>query len=385
MLLRFGFAIFALVMPSATLMSRWVIVVLVPIGAVLIILSALMKDDPARIWRSARDAVLSVPGIAAGLLAIWMLVSLAWTPFPAEAMEKLFKSLGIIALGVLAIVALPRRMRGTNLHLVTIGVAIGALLILAAAFVEMSGARLATVPAGTPGRVAVMLTVLVWLGAGWMLIKDRPMLAAGLVILVSLAIALGSARDALIPLVAAVLVVGAAWNRPERVAHMLAIAAGVLVIAAPVLALIASFLPKAGLFGSLGAWWGLVSADPLRILTGHGFDSANAARVAGLIPAEARVSLIGDIWFDLGVLGALGIAAIAYAAFRAVGALGLELAPAALGAVTAAYLYALLERGATQTWWLNAMTVAAIVLVSIGRGRYRTVRPRAGLPMSEAA
>lgn len=379
MLLRLGFAIFALVMPSATLMSRWVIVVLVPIGAVLIILSALLKDDPARIWRGAVDAILSFAGIIAMLLAVWALVSLGWAPAASEASEKLFKTFGIIALGLLAVVALPRRMRATNLHLVTIGVAIGALLILLASLGDLIGFRLFVVPAATPGRVAVMLTVLVWLGAGWMLIKDRPMLAAALVVLVSLAIAFGPTRDALLPLIVAVVVVGLAWNAPERVGRGLAAVAAVLVLGAPLLALVASVLPKSLGFAALGGWWALIAAEPLRFLTGHGYEAAAVARVAGIIPDALRFSLISDIWFDLGLLGALAVAALSYFAFRVVAEFGLELAPAALGALSAAFIYALVERGSTQTWWLNAMTVAAIVLVSLGRGRYRTVRPRAGL------
>lgn len=378
MLLRLGFAIFALVMPSATLMSRWVIVVLVPIGAVLLILSALMKDDPARIWRGAARAVEGFAGISAILLALWALLSLVWTPAPNEASEKLFKTIGIVALGLLAVVSLPRRMRATNLHFITIGVGIGALLILAAAISGMVGSRFLNVPAATPGRVAVLLSVMVWLGAGWMLIKDRPAFAAGLVVLVSLAVALSPAKDALVPLILAVIVVGWAWNRPERVGRLLGALAAFFILAAPLVSGIATMLP-ADWVGGLAAWWEIMRAEPLRFLTGHGFDAASLARTSGLIPLHARVSLVSDVWFDLGFLGAVLTAIIAWSAFKAAGELGLELAPVALGALVAALAFALLERGATQTWWLNGMTVATIVLVSLDRGRYRTVRPRAGL------
>ena len=66
-------------------------------------------------------------------------------------------------------------------------------------------------------------------------------------------------------------------------------------------------------------------------------------------------------------------------AFRAVGRFGLEVAPLALAGLASAFTYALIERGATQTWWMNGMTVFAIVLLSVERGRYRTVRPRASM------
>jgi hypothetical protein len=41
--------------------------------------------------------------------------------------------------------------------------------------------------------------------------------------------------------------------------------------------------------------------------------------------------------------------------------------------------FAILDRAATQTWWFNGLAVFAIVLMSVERGRYRTVRPRAML------
>ena len=65
------------------------------------------------------------------------------------------------------------------------------------------------------------------------------------------------------------------------------------------------------------------------------------------------------------------------AVFAGAGKLGLELGPSALAALSAAFVFALLERGAAQTWWLNGMVVFAIMLMSVERGRYRTVRPRA--------
>ncbi len=106
-------------------MSRWVIVVLVPIGAVLIILSSLLRADSARLSDRALARLASGPGLASLLLITWALVSLLWTPVRVEAMEKLFKLLGVVLLGFFAVIALPNRMRATNLHLITIGVALG--------------------------------------------------------------------------------------------------------------------------------------------------------------------------------------------------------------------------------------------------------------------
>lgn len=383
MLLRLGFAIFALVIPCATLMSRWVIVVLVPIGAVLIILSALIRPDSSILWSQARDRAAGPAGVLALLLCLWALASLAWTPFPVDAAEKLAKALGVIVLGFLAVSALPGRMRASNLHLITIGSAIGALLILVASLSELAGQPLLRFNAGTPGRVAVLLTVFVWVGAAWMLIKDRHWLAVGLVFLVFAAISLGETKSAIAPLIIGVLVIGMSWSAPQRVGASIGVALAILVMFAPVCAGIlksmSGHLPteiSAPLVG-VGRWWDIAAADPLRMITGRGFDAATVARAAQIIPQDAHVGLVLDIWFDLGLLGALALAGLLYFSFASAARFGLELAPSAMAALASATSFAILERGATQTWWLNGMAVFAIILMSVVRGQYRTVRPRA--------
>ena len=376
MLMRLGFSIFALVIPSSALLSRWVIVVLVPIGAVLIILSALMREFPDQLWKKAVAALGSDAGLVAVLIAAWAAASLAWAPMPGEAAQKLFKSLGVIVLGFLAVMALPARMRATNLHLVTLGAVLGALLLLIAGISLQAGSPLLVFPSATPGRVAVLLTVIMWVAAAWLAIKNRLGLAIGVLALVVAAVMFGTTGEAVIPLVVGVFIAGSAWQTPERAGKIIGFLAGALVLGWPFWAALAGMLPD-----SLGAgysrWWGLGMADPIRFLTGHGFDSGGFARLAGYIPPDTRGGVIAELWFELGLIGALGLAMALRAVFAGAGKLGLELGPSALAALSAAFVFALLERGAAQTWWLNGMVVFAIMLMSVERGRYRTVRPRA--------
>ena len=383
MLLRLGFAIFAIVTPSATLMSRWVIVVLVPIGAVLIILSTILRGDPFRVVKSLTASLMTIPGLTAVFLALWAVISLGWTPNSAVAAPKVFKTLGVIALGVLAIQALPQKMRASNLHLVTIGVGLGAVLILAAVLSEALGSPLLRFPSATPGRAAVLLTCLSWAAAAWMLIKNRRVIAAGLIALVFCVALFGPTSEAIVPVGIGLLVFALAWAVPERAGRLLAWLAAGLIVLAPLLALGAKTAARAASSGAdsvvaaLGLWWDVALADPVRLMTGRGFDAALTAREARVIPLEAPSTLISDIWFDLGLLGALGLGILVFHIFRAAGRFGLEVAPLALAGLASAFTFALVERGATQTWWLNGMTVFAIVLLSVERGRYRTVRPRA--------
>lgn len=373
MLLRLGFAIFALVIPSATLMSRWVIVVLVPIGAVLIILSSLLRADSARLSDRALSHLASGPGLACLLLVSWALVSLLWTPVRGEAAEKLFKLLGVVLLGFFAVIALPQRMRATNLHLITIGVALGATLILVGSVSALLGQPVLRFPLATPERVVILLTVLGWIGAAWLLIKNRRSMAFALMVLVIAAIALGPNRAAFGPLAASLLVLALAWNRPEAAGRIVGLAVAAAILLFPFASAFGSQLGMAG----LERWWQMILDEPLHFLTGRGFDAGNAARVIGVIGPELPVSLISDLWFDLGVLGALFFAIPIAWAFIAAGKLGYELAPATLAALSAAMTVALFDRNATQTWWFHGLAVFAIVLMSVERGRYRTLRPRA--------
>lgn len=379
MLLRLGFAIFALVIPTATLLSRSVIVILVPIGAILILLSALVRGDPSRLWVGVKTAFASPSGLMTGLFGIWVLMSLLWAPFPGEAVEKLFKALGVIVLAFLAVLALPMKMRASNLYLVTIGVGIGAILTLLAGLSDLFGIAALRPPSATPGRTAVLLTMLVWIGAAWMLIKNRRAIAAALLVLVMLAVALNASPEAVYPLIVGVLVLGLSWNAPERMGRVLGLFAAMLVLLAPLLAGLFKVLPALPAIESVARWWDVASADVLHLITGRGFDAASAARNARILPADLRFGLISDIWYDLGLLGAIGVAAMLFFSMRAAGRFGLEVGPAALAAIASATTFAVLERGATQTWWLNGMGVLAIVMLSVERGRYRTVRPRASL------
>lgn len=378
-LLRLGFAIFALVIPSAALMSRWVIVVLVPIGAVLIILAALLRSDPARLSERSFTLLATPSGLASVMLAIWAAVSIAWTPIPGEAIEKLSKTLGVVILGFFAVIALPPRMRATNLHLITIGVALGATLILVGSISALAEQPLLRFPAATPERVTVLLTVLGWVGAAWMIIKNRNKLAVALIVLVIAAIVLGPTRAALTPLVASLIALAIAWNNPEKAGRLIGFGFAGFILVLPLLSGLGAL---AGLPG-MDRWWAMILADPLRIITGRGFDAGSAARAAGIFAGNQPVSLVSDLWFDLGILGA-GFLALAIAStFQLSGRLGYELAPAAIAAISAAVTFAILDRAATQTWWFNGLAVFAIVLMSVERGRYRTVRPRAMLkPMS---
>lgn len=377
MLLRLGFAIFALVVPSTSLLSRWVIVILVPIGALLIVLAGLLRGDPLRALRIAIARLLTGPGLMVLLIALWATFSLLWSPAPTAAASKLMRIIGMALITQLAIESLPQRMRASNLHLVTIGVALSAVLMLSALIGDLTGFWYLKLASLVPGRSALLLICLGWCAGAWLLIKDRRPFALVLGAMIALIAFLDPSREVLAPAGLGLAVFALAWAMPERAGRLLGLAGAFIALFAPLLA----WLAKSAGFARIGGWWDIALMDPVRTLTGRGFEAAAMLREKGVLAEGLPSSLLTDVWVDLGLLGAMGLAALVYAIFRSVGRLGLEVAPLALAGTAAGLAYAVMERGALQAWWLNGMAVFAIVLASVERGRYRTVRPRAAMPV----
>jgi hypothetical protein len=119
-----------------------------------------------------------------------------------------------------------------------------------------------------------------------------------------------------------------------------------------------------------------VSDDPLRLMTGHGLDTALRAVNAGLVPAGAPRGLLFEIWYELGFLGAAALALLLVIAVRATRSLDRAVVPGALAAIAAAFMIAMLGLASAQSWWLASLALAAITLAAVNHGQFRTVRPK---------
>src|ERR1700675_2122093 len=87
LLMQLGLAALFAGLPCAGIFWRGAIYVVLPVGAILILLGALL-DAPPHAGRRLRDAIVSPAGGAALLVALWAAVSMIWTPFPAEGGER---------------------------------------------------------------------------------------------------------------------------------------------------------------------------------------------------------------------------------------------------------------------------------------------------------
>jgi hypothetical protein len=377
LLLRIGFALLVIVIPVASVVSRRAVFILAPVGALIIIIaSALMEETPDP--RSGLQRLVSGPvGLAATFLAAWSGLSLAWTPFPAEAAERLFNVVGAAALAFGAAIALPTRMRATNLYLIPIGAGLGALLLL-----------LALLRAQVPGeqtlvRASITVSLLAWPGICWLAMKRRSVPAMLVAALVGFAALVGRVPETLPALLVGSVVLGGAMMNRQAAGQAVGLAMAAMVLGAPLVVLLAArvFAGQADIGPMFDVWAQTITAEPLRLITGHGLDAALRGRFTNLLDTAAPRSILFEIWYELGVLGAVALAvALATAATR-VAAIGPIVSPFALGAMTTGFVLSVLGLGTAQSWWLSVLGITAVAFAGVANGQYRTVRPRSLRPM----
>jgi hypothetical protein len=98
-----------------------------------------------------------------------------------------------------------------------------------------------------------------------------------------------------------------------------------------------------------------------------------------LLSPRAPISVLFEIWYELGFIGA---AAGSFAIYRAVRSSGLGhplLVPATMASFATAFAFACLGIGTAQIWWFTALAVVVLLFVAAERGQFRTTRPKATL------
>jgi hypothetical protein len=372
LLFRVGFAIISIALPVMAVFSRRALVVVAPIGAIVMVAAMLMLPGQPLGGGRVRRALSSPPALAALFLLMWSAISLLWTPFPAAGAERLFRVAGSILLAAAAIAALPPRMRTSNLYLPAIGVGLAGLVALAVA-----GLRPAAVDPTAIERAAVLITLMAWPTVTWLSMKRRSVPAMAIAATVG-ALALVIQGPAVLPalLVGAVLL-GGAINNLRGASAAFTTAVALLILGGPLIALLLSLLaPQESGFGrTMQLWSDIIVADPSRLLTGHGLETALRNRISQLLDPEAPKSLIFEVWYELGILGAMGATALFALGVAAVSRLGGTIAPFALGCMGFAFALSVIGLGTSQTWWITALAATSILFAAVVNGEFRTERP----------
>ncbi len=117
LLFRIGFGILCIALPLTAIVSRRALVVVAPIGVAVLVSAALMMKARSGPIRRLSAALASPAGLAGLFLLGWSALSLAWTPYPGPGAERLLRLAAGAVLAMGAVLALPERMRASNLYL----------------------------------------------------------------------------------------------------------------------------------------------------------------------------------------------------------------------------------------------------------------------------
>jgi hypothetical protein len=379
---RLGFALLFFAVPLAALFTRRALVVMAPLAVVLLVLASAL-DGSAKHTREKLMALTTSPGGMAGLvLLLWAGLSLLWTPFLPQASERLLNITGMILMGLAGYLAVPERMRSANLYLLPVGVGLAALIGIPLA---VQGSSRFDPEGLSLERGMITLVLLLWPALAWLHSRGRNLEAIGL----ALAVAVGAllTRDGLplYGLAAGALVFVITASLPALGSRLISLAMAGLLLLAPVLPFILKPLADAALgakspvAASLNAWRRIVLDEPLRLLTGHGLETALRGRSFGLLPWSSPSTLLFEIWYELGLVGAAAGSILLYQAVVRARGHRATTGPAIMAAFACAYALGCLGIGTTQVWWFTALVVLVLIFVAIERGQFRTTRPKAVL------
>jgi hypothetical protein len=382
---RLGLAILVIASPCIGVFSAQALYALMPIGAMLILIAAVLRGD-ARPVRFLQAFISPIGALVLGLIC-WALLSLIWTLTPEPAGERFLKTVGAGLLATLAASFLPEKTKTSNLNLIPIG--------LFVTLFAMLGLIVTRGPDGTGDpetpllqRSIITMVLLIWPALGVLSLRERWLTAGGLATLVALTAIASWARIPLLAVAIGSLTFTFAMSRPILAGGCASIVFALLFAAAPALVFLArGFVRLTGwgqdLAQPLVIWADLMSSDGLRVITGHGVVMAARGVVMGYLPADVSTSLMFELWYDLGLVGAWTFAALTWLAFRAAAQTPPSVAPALLAGLVSGLTIAVFGLATEQIWWVTLVGVDAIAFASLVKGAQRSKRLRAQAMIDE--
>ncbi len=390
LILRLGMIVLAILVPCASVVSRRPLFILMPIGAVLLIIGSRLAPGPSThpIGRVTRS-ILSPLGLATLIFVVWAGLSFAWTPFPGIALERFLKTAGTLLVAFVAMASLPEHMRASNSNLLPIGVAAAALAIISVALVAPQNILGGDADGNTVRRATIAIVILVWPALGALAIRERVATAGVVAVGVAIAAAAVWTPLALSALILAILAFSFAFSNPVATGRGLGWLSAALILLAPALplaatALLPSRFDASGPLAMFPVWAEVIQTDGLRLLTGHGFDTSVRAALAGRLPPGAPTGLLFEVWYDFGLIGACATAAMAFAAFNVAGHAARVIAPFLLAALASMLVLGVAGEALSQLWWVTVLCAAAIYFAIVMRAQHRPDRVRAQVATTPA-
>jgi hypothetical protein len=366
--------------PLFSQFSRRGFVIVVPFGAILLILAQLIESDGDEPFAQMRASLGNVCAWPVLFFIGWAGLSLIWTPFVAEASIRYANLVALSLMLFATIQSLNGHIRTTNLNLLPIGLAASLVLAL---FVIWQNYIRDEIPTEnmTLERLPVVSSVLMIPITGWLLSRKKYVIWLALLLATGLTLVLLEAVTALTALALALIVYGLAMMRPALARGLTMAGTALLMLIAPLLPFLLRPLTK-WVYGAgdvtlemLRAWGRLVQKDPLRLLTGHGFDVSMRAKAAGFIEPTAPRGLLFEIWYELGFLGVFALSCIFVLTIRYTRQLAPSLAASFLASLVVCFVFAVAGQASMQAWWLTLIGLLMIHLVALAHGHYHTRRP----------
>lgn len=377
LLRRLAFFLLFMILPVSAIVARRGLVIVVPFAIILLILAVTLDGDYLPIRRGLKQFLWS-PGTLLGILAlIWAILSLLWTPFPTSASERILNAVGTIAMIVAGYLALPQRMRSSNLYLLPIGVGAAAILALFSEAAFFQNPRFIDLD-NIFERGLVVLVLLFWPALAWLRSRHRDTFALALTVATLATLLFAPQNTALWSFSIGAVVYVITKIAPKFGAACTAWITGGLLALAPLLPFVLQpfqHLFSSSLAQSLEICRHLILSEPVRLITGRGFETALRGRMVGLLDPAAPIGMLFEVWYELGIVGALAVAATIFVVVRKAGNRHMPLAPGMVAGFTSAYLFACFGIGTAQSWWLTALASTILIFVAVARGQFRTKRP----------
>jgi hypothetical protein len=315
-------------------------------------------------------------------LTFWAGLSLLWTPFLEQAGQRFTQIVGTTFLVALVAAYLPTRTKAFDLYLLPLGAALSAIAMLVLAWRGPDWFLGASeFDESLFHRSMITLIVLVWPALGALSLREHWIFAAGLAVLAAAVALAGFAQIGLAAMGAAAFAFALAMPEPGRFARGLGFFFAGLVLLAPALPLAyGAILRLSGHEPGLASqsmliWRDLVVQEWPRLITGHGFDTANRGVSLGYLPDLTPRSLLFVIWYDLGIIGAAAFAFLTARVFMLAGRIPSAVAPASLAGIVAVLTLSIFGVATAQIWWVTLIDCAVIAFVVLIKGIYRTQRP----------
>ncbi len=379
LLQRIAFFTLGIALPVSAMLSRRAAVVLVPIAVALFVIAALLWE-PDRFIRSLQRRAVKATALALGLLAAWTFLSLSWAPRGVPGADRPLNMLFALVLGIVAVAALPERVRAANLNALAVGSGVATIV---AGLTQLTGFGLGEAEDDVTVLVRGLATVLLFAGplVAWLLSRGRSKGALAMFGAVAAAAILSREPAVILALGAGFVAFGVVLTYPAHAARRIAAFCGALILAAPALAWIGRWLAEAlagaghPLVAQFRAWSQVILDAPVKLVTGHGFGALGSPRGPG--SDALPPSILVDLWYDLGLVGAFALASTLFFAIRAVRVLPPVVQAGAIAAYVAALTLGLLGLAGFRAWWLMTLVAAVLLTTAVARGQARTDRPLA--------